>query len=57
MAEADGSEADALSRLEAALERIAQHRPQPTPSADTALIASRLDRLIGQVRHALTDEE
>ena len=57
MAEADAGEADALSRLEAALDRIAQHRPQAALPVDTGLIASRLDRLIGQLRHALADED
>ncbi len=60
MADADATEADALSRLEAALDRIARHgaRPAaPTPAAaNTALVASRLDRLIGQLQHALVEE-
>jgi hypothetical protein len=48
--------ADAASRLEEALERIAQHtqRPLPAPSGmDTARIAARLDALIAQLRAAL----
>jgi hypothetical protein len=53
--------ADAASRLEEALERIAQHshklnahRPLPVPhEADTARIAARLDALIAQLRAAL----
>ena len=59
MADADANEADALSRLEAALDRIALQQPRPasaaSPAVDTALIASRLDRLIGQLRYALAD--
>jgi hypothetical protein len=47
---------DAASRLEEALERIAQHAHRP-PSAplgtDTARIAARLDTLIAQLRAAL----
>ena len=58
MAESDANEADALSRLEAALDRIARHqaRPAVAPVVPTALLASRMDRLIGQLRHALADE-
>ncbi len=62
MADADAGEADALSRLEAALDRIARHNPRQAsvtdaaPAIDSGLIASRLDRLIGQLRHALADE-
>lgn len=46
---------DAAARLEAALERIARHaRPGVVPEGvDTAEIAARLDRLIGQLRGAL----
>ena len=62
MADADANEADALSRLETALDRIARHAKRPPPPSEaappvnTALIASRLDRLIGQLRHALAEE-
>ncbi len=62
MADADANEADALTRLEAALDRIARHNARPAPLAgavplvDTVLVASRLDRLIGQLRHALAEE-
>ncbi len=53
--------AEAVLRLEAALERIAQraHKtgtvfPQPDPAgADTAGITARLDALIAQLRAAL----
>ncbi len=54
MADSD-AEADALERLEAALDRIAM-RAQPAPSeprVDTPAIAARLDRLIGQMHDAL----
>jgi hypothetical protein len=62
MADGDANEADALARLEAALDRIAQHNQRSTPSleagpaVDTAAIASRLDTLIGQLRDALEVE-
>ena len=56
MADADANEADALTRLEAALDRIARQSVRPEPPVNTALIASRLDRLIGQLRHALAEE-
>ena len=48
--------ADAASRLEEALERIARHTQRPLPAppgADTARIAARLDALIAQIRAAL----
>jgi hypothetical protein len=47
--------ADAASRLEAALERIARHaRSQPAaPGVDTTGIAARLDALIAQLRAVL----
>jgi hypothetical protein len=48
--------ADAASRLEEALERIARHAQRPhavPPGADTARIAARLDALIAQLRAAL----
>ena len=61
-----GGEPDSLARLEAALDRIAQHAqlgalqavalqagaPVPQPQA-AEMIASRLDALIGQVRAGL----
>ncbi len=62
MADGDANEADALARLEAALDRIAQHNqrtisaPEATPGVDIAAIASRLDNLIGQLRDALEVE-
>lgn len=54
----DASEADAIARLEAALDRIARHPPNPTrPVPDaapvTAVVAARLDVLIAQLRDAL----
>ncbi len=56
---ADGeAEADALERLEAALDRIAARaeprgaRPMAT---DTTAVAARLDRLIAQLQDALAD--
>jgi hypothetical protein len=53
MLNADGSEADELARLEAALDRIAvAPRPHSTPP-DTAAVAERLDALIAQMRDAL----
>jgi hypothetical protein len=48
--------AAAASRLEDALDRIAQrmHRPPPAPPGlDTTRIATRLDALIAQIRAAL----
>ena len=49
--------AEAASRLENALDRIAKlmHRPPPPapPGSDTARIAARLDALIAQIRAAL----
>ncbi len=55
MANGDATESDALARLDAALDRIARHRgtPLPAPSIDTAVVAARLDALIGQIRDAL----
>jgi hypothetical protein len=50
----------AASRLEAALERIAQHAavPQTTvqPKVETAEIAERLDSLIDRLRGALASK-
>jgi hypothetical protein len=48
--------AEAASRLEVALDRIAQltNRPLPAPPGlDTGRIAARLDALIAQIRAAL----
>ena len=48
--------AEAASRLENALDRIARlmHRPPPVPAGlDAARIAARLDALIAQIRAAL----
>ena len=62
MAEGDANEADALSRLEAALDRIAQHSQRPAlaasaaPAADTSEVAGRLDSLISELRNALAIE-
>lgn len=59
MGETDPGETDALARLEVALDRIARHpraAPDTAATVDTALIASRLDRLIGQISHALAAE-
>ena len=58
MSDSDAAEADALQRLEAALDRIAQRtvQPAPSPRVDTAPIAMRLDKLIGQLRDALSDD-
>ena len=55
MSDSDATEADALQRLEAALDRIARRTQQP-PAADTGAIASRLDRLIGHIRDVLSDD-
>ncbi len=62
MADGDASEVDALSRLEAALDRIAKHSQtanlaEPAPSGvDTVEIAARLDAVIDQLRNALSVE-
>jgi hypothetical protein len=60
MSDSDATEADALQRLEAALDRIAQtlHVPAPEagPRIDTVAIGARLDRLIGQLHDALAEE-
>ena len=62
MMDADASEADALSRLEAALDRIARNaRPGSRPHAsvegpDMSAVAERLDTLIAHLRGALTAE-
>ena len=54
---ADAAGADALTRLEAALERIAlSTRPTAAASADTSAVAERLDALIAQMRGALAEE-
>ncbi len=54
------TEAEALGRLEAALDRIADRAHTAptvqTPAVDTKDVALRLDRLIGQLRDALSDE-
>ena len=57
MSDGDAMEADALHRLETALDRIAQRTRAATPPVDAAAIATRLDRLIAQLRDALSDEE
>lgn len=50
---ADGdAEADGLERLEAALDRIAA---RARPATDTGAVAARLDRLIAQLRDALSE--
>ncbi len=65
MSDSDAAEADALQRLEAALDRIAQGArfqgtqmapAQPAPSIDTGAIGARLDSLIGQLRDVLSDD-
>ena len=62
MADGDANEADALSRLEAALDRIAKHKQRvdmlgtTTPGVDTVEIAARLDAVIDQLRNALSVE-
>ncbi len=62
MADGDAGEADALSRLEAALDRIAKHnrranQSEPAfPDVDTVEIAARLDTVISQLRNALSVE-
>ena len=63
MSDSDATEADALQRLEAALDRIAQgmqvQATQPAdtaPQIDTMAISTRLDRLIGQLHDALADD-
>ena len=51
---ADGdAEADGLERLEAALDRIAARATRP--ATDTGAVAARLDRLIAQLRDALSE--
>jgi hypothetical protein len=58
MSDSDAAEADALQRLEAALDRIA-HRTQlsaPVPRIDAVAIGARLDRLIGQLHDALAEQ-
>jgi hypothetical protein len=45
---------EALSRLEAALDRIERHA-KPVPPTDAAVIAARLDTLIDQLRNALAE--
>ena len=59
MSDSDATEADALQRLEAALDRIAQHTqaaPPAMPAIDTGVVAARLDRLIGHLRDVLSDD-
>ena len=60
MSDSDAAEADALQRLEAALDRIAQSvqvpAPDVAPRVDTVAIGARLDRLIGQLHDALAEE-
>jgi hypothetical protein len=62
MADGDANEADALSRLEAALDRIAKHNQKvnvvepAAPGVDTVEIAARLDAVIDQLRNALSVE-
>lgn len=56
MAEPEDEAAEALRRLEAALERIARHatrRPAGEPVPERAKLAARLDTLIAQLRAAL----
>lgn len=56
----DDDAADAATRLESALERIAQHARRPPPGAagaadlgDAPALAARLDALIAQLRGVL----
>ncbi len=60
MLDGDMAEADALARLETALDRIAQTAQRPAAAATTgpgaADIAGRLDALIAQLRDALAVE-
>ena len=51
----DEAEADALGRLEAALDRIAACA-HAGPAMDGEAVAARLDRLISQLQDALSDE-
>jgi hypothetical protein len=56
MAEPEDEAAEALRRIEAALERIAHHvtrRPAEGPGPERAKLAARLDTLIAQLRAAL----
>ena len=56
MAEPEDEAAEALRRIEAALERIARHvtgRPAEAPAPERAKLAARLDALIAQLRAAL----
>lgn len=56
MAEPEDEAAEALRRIEAALERIARHatgRPAEEPAPERAKLAARLDMLIAQLRAAL----
>lgn len=57
MADEDATEADALARLEAALDRIADAaRPGalPTAAVDTIVITEKMDALIVRLRDALS---
>lgn len=56
MAEPEDEAAEALRRIEAALERIARQatrRPAAAPGPERAKLAARLDALIAQLRAAL----
>lgn len=54
----EGAEAAALERIEAALDRIAQHTRVAAPVRfDTGAVGARLDRLIVQLRDALAEAE
>ena len=59
MVDEEADPADALARLEAALDRIAEGARPPSPQAAepaSAEVAERLDALIAQLRDALAGE-
>jgi hypothetical protein len=56
--ESEADQAEALARLEAALDRIATHAVSPAPAAvPVGVIAARLDSLIAEIRSVLANED
>jgi hypothetical protein len=56
--ESEADQAEALARLEAALDRIAKHAVSPAPAAvPVGVIAARLDSLIAEIRSVLANED
>jgi hypothetical protein len=55
--ESEADQADALARLEAALDRIAKHAASPAPAVPAEVIAARLDGLIAEIRSVLANED